>query len=405
MSLLTPRRESRSSNPVADLFATRRLGSYTTAGQTVTATSANRLMAIWRCKHLLADMVSGLELGQFRNTDSGERQPVTKSAYVASPSELVDDHEWRNQVMLSALDCGNAFGLVTKLDGAFRFPTKVEILDPADMRVKQTNGLAPPVYVYAGKVLDTEKVRHFRAFGPAPGSVMGMDPLEAARQTIGLGLAVREYGANWYGGGGHPTSLLQHKGVSMDDAQATSTKKRFRQATSDDHLAILSADWTYIPVQAHPESSLFLAATNATGSDICGYYGIPGELLGYAATGSSVTYANREQRMLDLLTFTVQWWVGRLERFIGQDTPKPQYVSINIDGLLRSDPRTKAEIDQLEILTGVSSPNEIRREQYKLPYKDGDVYAWPPLKKPVPGTVGTGPDPVVDPLPAGDQTA
>ena len=109
--------------------------------------------------------------------------------------------------------------------------------------------------------------------------------------------------------------------------------------------------------------------------------------------------------MLDLLTFTLQWWVGRLERFIGQDTPQPQYVSINIDGLLRSDPSSKAVIDQLEVLTGISSPNEIRREQNKLPYKDGDVYAWPPLKKPVPGTVGTGPDPVVDPLPAGDQTA
>lgn len=365
---------------IAEALFNRRLGTGygSTAGQIVTEDSSMRLMAVWRCQHLLADIVSGLPLDQFRKVD-GVPAEMTPSSYVAAPSEFVAPEEWRYQLMLSALQAGNAFAYVTQIGGDGR-PRFAEILDPNDVMVERRDGaLAPPTYKVKGRPVDIERIRHFRAFGPRPGSVCGMAPLEYAKYTMGLGLAVREYGANWYASGGHPTSLLStDQDINAD--QALEAKTQWRDATTNDHLAVLGGAWKYDQVQAAPESALFLAAVNATAVDICGYYGIPPEMLGIATSGSSVTYANREQRAIDVLVWTVHWWLARVERFITRDIPNPQYVKINVDALLLTDALTRAQVHDMRIGAGITSPDEAREKEDEPPIKDGkgDVYLWPP---------------------------
>ena len=48
----------------------------------------------------------------------------------------------------------------------------------------------------------------------------------------------------------------------------------------------MGAGWDVQVLGQAPESALFLNATNATAVDICAYYGVPPEMLGYATSGS-----------------------------------------------------------------------------------------------------------------------
>lgn len=375
------RREARTQTADTVLAAARGLrnGTMNTAGQVVTRDTANALMAVWRCKMLLADIVAGLPYHQYRD-QADTRVRMREGSIVAEPSEFVDDVGWRTQMMLSALDVGNGFAYVTQLDGAGRI-AKAEVLDPADVSVARSGALAPPVWKVGRKEVDADRMLHLPAFGPTPGSVLGMAPLEYARQTIGLGLAVRAYGADWYRSGGHPTAVLTTD-RKIDTTAAEEAKARFREATLTDHLAALGSGWKYEAVQVQPDQALFLAATNATAVDVCGYFGVPPEFLGLAVSGSSVTYANREQRALDLLTYTVQWWVGRFERLYTRVLPKPQYVKASFDALLRVDLLTRYRAHDLALRDGWKNRDEIRRieELAPLPEAQGDEYLWPPYR-------------------------
>ena len=336
-----------------------------------------QLMAMWRCRHLIADIVAGLPIHQYR-TEGNTRRPVPLSPFVASPSNLVEPEEWRYQMALEAAGHGNGIALVTKFSST-GWPEKAETVAWQDVQVRQPGGaFAAPVYKIAGEVIDPERVLHMRAFGPRAGSVFGMSPIAYAAQTIGLGLAVRDFGANWYESGGHPTTLLSTD-ADIDDIEALRAKEKFRQATRDDHIAVMGNAWDLKSVQVAPDDALFLAATNATAIDICGYYGIPGELLGYATAGSSVTYANREQRAIDLLVFTIQWWIGRMEKLISRQLPRQQFVKIEVDALLRSDAETRWKIHDLAVKLGARNIDRVRELEDEPPLPDGagQVYLLP----------------------------
>jgi HK97 family phage portal protein len=243
-------------------------------------------------------------------------------------------------------------------------------------------------YRVNGTLVDPDRMLHLRAFGPRPGSVMGMNPIEYARTTIGLGLAVRDFGATWYESGGHPTSLLTTE-QDVDDADALAAKEKFRQATTADHIAVMGNGWDLKSVQVAPDDALFLAASNASGIDICGYHGIPPEMLGYATAGGSVTYANREQRAIDLLTWTVQWWIGRMERLITRQLPPTRYVKISVDGLLRSDALTRWTVHDKAVRLGARNVDEVRalEDELPIPGEAGQPYLWPPAGATLPPEV------------------
>lgn len=375
----------------------------TTAGQTVSPDTSMRLMAVWRCQHLLADIVAGLPMDQYREVD-GERRRMTAAEFVRCPSDLVSAEEWRYQMMLAALGSGNAVAYITQTDAAGR-TKRAEVVSPKDLVIRQKGFLAPPTYQINGKDVDPQRILHMRAFGPAPGSVMGMSPLDYAASTIGLGLAVRQNGADWYSGGGHPTSVLTYD-QELTAAQATDAKAQFKAATTGDHVAAIGAGWKVDVLGQSPEAALFINATNATSVDLCGFYGVPPEMVGYATgSGGSVTYANREQRMLDFLATTVTWWVGRMERLITSQTPSPQFVKINVDALLRSDAATRWTIHTQAIRAGVHSVDDVRRLEDEAPLVNGDgtKYLWPPYAVKAESTASeVSPDqPIQDPTTGG----
>jgi HK97 family phage portal protein len=365
------------------------------AGQTVTLDKSQHLMPIWRCQMMIADIVAGLPIQQFRNRN-GRTVETDRSPFVDDPSVYLDAVEWRTALLLSTLGHGNGLAVTTEVDTS-GWPRRAEVVSWDDVRVSQPNGaLSPPLYAVSRKIVDPDRVMHLRAFGPKPGTAVGMSPIAYARETIGLSLAVRDFGAQWYASGGHPTTLLTTE-EEIDDKQATDAKESFRAATRGDHLAVMGNGWDLKSVQVAPDDALFLAATNATAVDMCGYYGIPPELLGYAPSGQgSITYANREQRAIDLLVFTLQWWVGRMERLVSRQLPGGQHVRINIDGFLRSDAATRWGIHKSAVQLGVRSRNEIRdlEDESPLPEPTGDEYLWPPqfgaASQPTTTTTGGG---------------
>lgn len=348
----------------------------------VTPDRAMRVMAVWRCSTMLADIISGLPIAAFRTVAQQRLMMPSQPSLLTTPSHYLRASEWRYELVMSALLRGNGYGAVTSFDSAM-WPQTAEILNPDRVKVQCDERTGEITYVVSGSTpIPAEEMIHFRAF-LLPGSIVGLAPIEYARNTLGTAIGAQDYGLSWYQSGGHPTSVLQSD-QKIDPDTARLMKERFRQATDGDHLAVLGSGLELKTLQVSPADALFLDSIHATDAQIAGFFGVPPEFIGAAVSGSSVTYANREQRWQDFLNTTVLWWIQRLEETMTGHLPRPQTVKIDYSELLRADAQTRATVEQIDIRNGLNSRNEIRARRGEPPIDpaldpEGDAYIWPPV--------------------------
>jgi hypothetical protein len=111
-------------------------------------------------------------------------------------------------------------------------------------------------------------------------------------------------------------------------------------------------------------------------------------MIGAATQGSSLTYANREQRTLDFLAFTLNPWIVRLEEALTALLPRPQVVKLNTNALLRADTKTRWEVYQIASGIKTLTRNEIRAFEDLPPFPDGDEFP----EEPAPVVMAPEPD-------------
>lgn len=382
MSIFFARREQRavySGNWWSDTFGSAK----TAAGVSVTPDKAMRVDAMWSAVNLLASTVANLPVDVFRGREGVAKEPVSPvPVLVDSPSLVVDREDWVYQAMVSLLLWGNAYGLVVERDSLQR-PRTVEWLDPGVVTVDQKSSLRRPTYKINGvPVAQPADFVHLRAF-TKPGSAVGMSPVAYRAETLGIALAARDHGAQWYAGGAHPSAVFMNKGrQTIPDPEADAIKDRFlAKLRGKREPLVVGSDWDYKPLQASAAESQFLDAMGYTDAQVARIYG-PGlaEVLGYTESGSSLTYSNRVDRSLDLLTYTVNPWVRKFEKFWTANIPAPQTARMNVNALLRSDHKTRHEIYRIDREIGLYNVDELRALEDQPPLPDGQGQDYTPIK-------------------------
>lgn len=352
------------------------------AGESVDFNNVIGLDTVAAAVGLLSDIVYMLPVDVYRDR-AGVADPLTTPpSIVAKPSLTVNHRVWRSQAMVSWLLWGNAYGMVLTRTN-FGFPETVEWLDPASVTVTETSSVRPAEYAVNGTPVDPDTILHVPGRYVRPGSRIGIAPLERFKETFGLALAARNYGARWFGDGAHPTAIL-YSDQAINQEQATTIKERFLDAMRGlrREPAVLGAGVKYEAVQSSPgESQLSESQANAAVA-VARAFGLPPEMIAAAVSGSSVTYANREHRSIDFLTFNVDPWLVRFEDMWTDNMPSPQYAKFNRGALLRTDIATRYRVHDMAIRAGMASRDE-RRELEELgpiPDGSGSEFLWPPYR-------------------------
>lgn len=353
----------------------------TGAGVVVNTDSAMGVGAYWSSVHLLASIVSNLPVDVFRGSGADRREVTPTPALVARPSLVVTAREWRYQAMVSMLSRGNAVGVALERGPAQSLRT-VEWLDPDAVTIDQASPFVKPTYSVSGQQINPLDVVHLRAF-VRPGSAVGLSVVAKHAETLGINLAAESYGAEWFGGGGHPTAILKNTEQTVEDKDARKVKARWLASTRGKREPMVTGkDWSYIPIQSSAAESQFLEAMGYSDAKIARLFG-PGvaEVLGYAAPGGngSLTYTNRVDRSLDLLTYTVMQWVTKFEDFWVDALPQPQTARMNVNALLRADNKTRREIYRIDREIGLHNIDELRAFEDELPLPDGQGQDYTPL--------------------------
>jgi HK97 family phage portal protein len=298
---------------------------------------------VHRSLQILAGMVAGMTPQVFRGKGAA-RVEVDDPPFIASPSNVFDAYEWRFAGVVSLALAGEAMGVVMG---------QVELVWPERFDVTD-NGLGVrPSYRLDQQTIPSDKVWHRRNF-TRPGSLRGVDALSNSG-LLEVAKSARKFGRNFFESGGTPAALLIPE-KDPGDAGATALKEKFSLAARNRGAVVLPASVKYQLVSVPANESQFLETIQQASAEIAVALGIPPEWVGSAVSGSSVTYANRDQRLQDLLVTTVNHYVAVYNSALSGALPRPQYVRLNTGTVTRSDLKTRLEgyeiAARVESLTG-----------------------------------------------------
>jgi len=327
-----------------------------------------QVTAVRAAVDLLASIASELPIRVYRG-EGRDRVRVRSIGPLSDPSgEGQGLPDWCYQVMVSWLLRGNVYGDI--LDRSDSGQLRQVLLFHPDVIRPQIDGGGRVRWFNGGQEIPAERMLHARV-NPIPGVLLGMSPIRAHADMLGISLAATKFGLQFFQDGGHPGGILSNSVEEMqDEAVARTAKDRFLAALRGTREpVVLGKGWSWQQVQIAPEESQFLETQKYSQAECARIFG-PGvaDVLGYE-TGQSMTYANMVDRDLSLLKYAGDRWLRRMERLLSRFLPSPQYVEFDRDAFLETSALQRFQKHEIALRNRIMTPNEVRDIE-RLPATD-----------------------------------
>lgn len=344
--------------------------------------TALTLVPVYAATRLLSDSIASLPLQTFR-TAGDALQKTPSPPVLADPTGYGTPYNWVQRAVLSLALRGNAYGYHTEFDD-MGFPVRTEWLHPDEVALYSEDRVGvKPVWYYRSRRIDDGRLLHIPGY-VLPGRIVGLSPISAFASVTETGLLSQQYGRDWFRNGSVPSAVLEtDQPVVQGDASII--KDRFRAAASGREPVVLGAGISYKPISVTPEESQFLATIKATKGDIASIYGIPPERIGGEAS-SSLTYANREQDALDLVSYGLRPYLINLEWAFSTLIPDSLVAKFNVDAIVRADLLTRYQAHHYALVDRWKTPDEVRELEDMPPLPNGEGASVAPLDSAKQGT-------------------
>lgn len=220
---------------------------------------------------------------------------------------------------------------------------------------------------------NADEVLHFKAF--SINGYTGLSVLQQARNSLGLGLTVEQFGQKFFTKG-RPAGFLT-KDSRLSDTAKEKMKEEWRMfqegIRNAFNIGILSGGWKWESMGYTNDDAQFLQTREFQVLEIARWLHIPPHMLGEL---SKATNSNIESLMLEFILYTMMPWTVSWEEEINLKmfTPKEQAMGfkavLDVNAWLRGDAKTKSDIDEKNIRNGVQTLDEIRNRDYLPEYPD-----------------------------------
>jgi len=343
---------------------TARPSGFNMTGELVTEETALQMSAVIACVSLLADSIAGLPLDVYKKID-GRKIEMPLPQHLKDPNDDESMFEFIHTCVTTQALHGNLFVFAPRRpDGTV---LEMRVLPPNRTRVSIIDG--QKVFDVGSK--RTEDVIHSR-WWPRPGSLYGLSPLESQRNTIGLALAMERFMSLWYAEGGTPSSVLE------TDATFTEEQARILQSTWDEahrqrrRPAVLSGGLKWKPITVSAADMGLLESREHQVRSIARVFRIPSHMV--LAQGDSQTYQNVESAGISFVRHTLMPWIARLESILSKTVGGDIFVRFDTEEFMRADLLNRVRAQQIQISSGVLTPNEARYQLGLEPYAGGDDF-------------------------------
>ena len=362
-------------NPASWMFD----GSASKTGIAITEDSAMRLSAVFGAVRVISETIASLPWmvkQDFEgNTRNAAAHPINQ--LIHSPNGIMTDFNFRETCQAHLCLHGNAFIAIKRNEAGQ--PIKLIPVHPDRVQVKVYKDEKFYTIDDGKETFDDTEMIHI--LGLSFDGIVGKSVIEAARESIGLGLAADQFGGSFFGNGANVSAVLTHPGRLSDDAYKrlmASWQRRYSGLDNAHKTAILEEGMNLTKVSISPSESQFLETRQFGVVDIARFFRIPLAYLG--SLENSSTRANIEEQGIQFQRNTILPWVKRWEAEFNRKlfpNGNDYYIRFNMDGLLRGDITSRYSSYATARQWGWLSVNDIRKFEGLDNIDNGDTYLQP----------------------------
>lgn len=375
---------------------TRFVGSYSLflsprqAGVYIDEHRALQLAAVYGCTRIIAESIAGLPWRVYQRSTTGTfDKPVTQHLPSSpidwliniQPNVEMNSFQFREFMLASALLWGNGYAEIERDQGGR--PIALWPITPDRVRVWRNPDSLAVEYIVSGgmdgltAIVPMTDMLHLRGMGFD--GLLGYSVIRLAARTMGIGIALEQFGASYFANGTHPSGLLttpQKLQKQQVDELRAQWEEIHKGAENSRKAAILHGDMKWQPLVVPPQDSQFLEMRKFEVIDIARWFRVPPHKVGDL---SGSRHVNIEQQSIEFVTDCLVPWISRLEqeanvKLIGRNSRATIYTRINVNALMRGDIKTRYDAYGQARRDGWLSGNDIRELEDLNPYVGGDLY-------------------------------
>jgi HK97 family phage portal protein len=363
----------------------------TASGVNVSETNAMRTSAVYACVRVIAQSMASIPLITYRHTKTGKERALDHKLYSIlhdSPNPEMTAFEFRMTMMASLLLWGNAYAEIeTNARGDVLalwplLPGMMEVMRARPAREGERGQLYYHYQLPDGGYQDLIPYQIMHIRGLSFNGLVGLSPIQMAREAIGLSMATQEFGARFFGNGARPGVYLEHPGKLGDKAyeRLLGSWNATHQGLANSHRAtILEEGMKLETVGVPPEDAQFLETRNFQVEEIARIFNVPLHKIGDLRRA---TFSNIEHQSIGFVVDTLLPWATCWEQAITRDLIGPLernavYAKFLLAGLLRGDQQTRYASYAQGRQWGWLSVNDVRRLEDMNEIPEGDVYLEP----------------------------
>ena len=211
---------------------------------------------------------------------------------------------------------------------------------------------------------------------------VGYSVVQLARESIGLGMAMEQFGAKFFGQGAHPGLVVSHPNRLSETAFGNLSKElavKYEGLGKAHRIMLLEENMKVEKVGMSQEDSQFLESRQFQIPEIARWFNLPPHKLKDLTKSS---FSNIESEQISFVTESILPWLVRFEtnfnmQLLTEQEQTHHYFKHTVEGLLRGDAKSRAEFYRTMWGIGSMSINDIREKEDLDPIPGGDEYFVP----------------------------
>lgn len=349
----------------------------TTGGARISSETALRLSAVYACVRILAESMASLPFVLYRPGKKNGKIEVTDHwlfrLFHIRPNRYQNPFEWREMLMGHLALRGNAFcRIVSNADGEI---TDLIPIHPDRVSLVLSNTQADE---YSYRILDRfgnqvilprGAVWHLR--GLSSDGMIGLSPIEMARESFGLALAAQDYGSRFFANDAKPTGgWIEYPGTFKDKPARDNFRESYQNAQgamNRGKVLVLEAGMKYHEVGVTNKEAQFLELRKFQVTDIARLFRVPPHMI---ADLDRATNNNIEQQSIEFVRYTMRPWAERWEASIRADLMLDDEgldCEFDFAALMRGDANSRATYYSAMVSMGALTRNEVRLAENYAP--------------------------------------
>ena len=380
-------RRSGTSNPAKWFVDWVHGGSETSTGLYISEQSALKYTPFWAAVRIISGTLGALPFKVYQRLDNGGKKPDPKHPVYRlmhdRPNEYMDALTFIETRQAHVLTYGNGFAEIQR-DGKGKPIALWPLLPDRTERKMSKEGI--PYYEVRSQTgptayLPDYNVLHIKGLGFD--GYTGYNVVQYHKEAVAYGVAVKQYGARFFGNDSTPGGILEHPSNLSTEA-ATRLAKSWNDTqgglTKAHRIAILEEGMKWTKMGVDPAKAQALDTQKYTVDDCSRIFQIPPHKLG---SMDRATFSNIEEQNIDFVTGTMMYWFRKWEeecdyKLFMPSEQETMFCEILADALLRGNTKSRYEAYNVGRMAGFLSVNDIRKMENMNPIgKEGDIYLEP----------------------------